>query len=151
MIVVRLRAPRRHAAESYAVVNDEVELAVGKRLRGFLPHIRRLRIQVVSHFGVAATIIAVTNSAVVGKVMTRFDHQLRSKRHGIPQTLGRRRNGHHAHVSRNYGFDLSRLLPSTESTCGLDPPKATPGDNQGYQSDNKDVPDHRLLFRSFHE
>jgi hypothetical protein len=69
--------PCGHASPTHAVVNYVEELTVAELLSGWKPHVRRAGIEIPAHFGVAASIIAVAGSAMIGKVPGRFLKKLR--------------------------------------------------------------------------
>ena len=62
----RAGAPARHAGEHDAVLDEIEQLAVAQLLRARQPHVRRLRIEVAAHLGVAAAVVGMAARAVIG-------------------------------------------------------------------------------------
>jgi hypothetical protein len=58
-------APSRHAGQSNTVFDDVEQLTVGHPLSTFLPHVGRRRIHPLPHLDLAATVVRMTESAVI--------------------------------------------------------------------------------------
>src|SRR6476646_882894 len=64
-------APSGHAAQSDAIFDDVEQLTVGHSLSAFLPHVWGGRIHPLPHLGLAATVVSMTQSAVIGPMRFR--------------------------------------------------------------------------------
>src|SRR5437667_6908709 len=61
-------APRGHARDPHAVLDDVKHFAVAEPLRARLAHVGDARIKVRSHFRLAAAIVGVADGAMIGEV-----------------------------------------------------------------------------------
>jgi hypothetical protein len=81
LLAVRL-AERGHAGEADAVLDDVEQLAVAQQLRALGAQVGRFRVEALANGRLAAAVVAVAESAVVGEVL-----EARRQRRGI---VGRR-------------------------------------------------------------
>src|SRR5260370_18653188 len=83
IIVFFLRAPRRHSGQPDAIVDDVIDLSVGQVLRLWQADVRRLRIEILADLCLAAAVVAVAKSAMIGEVSTCFGENFGGLREGI--------------------------------------------------------------------
>src|ERR1700730_8313817 len=76
-------APGWHARETDAVLDDVADLAIGKILRLRRAQIRRLGIEVPADLGLAAAVVAVTDSAAVDEAVPGLIEGLRRGFQGV--------------------------------------------------------------------
>src|SRR5207253_4574721 len=84
--VVILVLPGRHSGEANAIPDDGEQFAVTESLRGSLSHVRRVRIQILSHFGLPAAVVAVTFRAVIGEMLAALGKRRRGEGHRISRS-----------------------------------------------------------------
>src|SRR4051794_40437518 len=65
-IVPRAISPGGHACQADAVLDNPVELAIREALRFRRAHVGRFGVQILPQFGMAAAVVAVAGSAVIG-------------------------------------------------------------------------------------
>src|SRR5438045_506218 len=98
-------AEGRHTSEAHTVFNNPEDFTVGKILSFGPTQIWRLGIKAATDHRIAATIIAVANSAMVGEVQTRLTKNFGRQTKGIFGGTRVVRPGKATHITGQRGFE----------------------------------------------
>ena len=120
LIVVAWRPESGHPAQPDAVLDGEMQFAVGHLLRIVLPHIRWSRIHSLAAHSVAAAVVGVARGAVIRPMRHTLLEDLWCRCNGVLYGLVARWDSHGAHRSGKLGFNQPRWCPRTKAM--MDPP-----------------------------
>src|SRR5438093_7811320 len=96
-------------------MNDVVEFAIAETLSGRLLHIWRLWIEALPDNRVAASIVRVTERAMIGEMFHRFRQDFRIRRYRIGHVACRTRHRHVPQLTRDPGFDRRGFISRAEA------------------------------------
>src|SRR6266849_3351062 len=75
--------PRRHAGQTYAVLDDRKRFPIGEILRPGPAHVGRLRVKIATDLCLSAPIVAMTGRAVIGPARACFRENIARQRNRI--------------------------------------------------------------------
>src|SRR6202040_1340612 len=111
VVVWATGSPRRHTGEPNAVLDDVIQLAVGKILSLRQAHVRHSRVEVLAHLSFSAAIVRMATRAMIGEVAPRFHHGFGGGVHRIFRRARRLGNCEPLYRSTEEGFEGAGRCP----------------------------------------
>src|SRR4051812_4321777 len=113
----RTGAPRGHARETYAILDNREQLAIRQLLGCRGTHVGGGRVEAVTHLRVTPAVVAMTPGTVICEVRQCVLQDLMCQVHGIRPRSDRTRHGEVAHGARDRPLYRARFYTCAHASA----------------------------------